>query len=56
VIYGGLGELDQAFEWLDRAYEEQDWFLVWLEVDPMYDPLRGDPRFATLLDRMSFPL
>jgi TolB-like protein len=55
VIYGALGEPDAAFEWLDRAYEERDYFLVWLKVDPMYDPLREDPRFADLLQRMNFP-
>ena len=55
VIYGALGEPDAAFEWLDRAYEERDYFLVWLKVDPMYDPLRQDPRFADLLQRMNFP-
>ena len=55
AIYGALGEPDVAFEWLDRAYEELDWFLAWLKVDPMYDPLREDPRFATLLERMNFP-
>ena len=55
VIYGALGELDEAFEWLDRAYEERDYFLGGLKVDPMYDPLRDDPRFADLLERMNFP-
>jgi len=55
VIYGALGEPDAAFDWLDRAYEERDYFLVWLKVDPMYDPLRDDPRLATLLERMNFP-
>jgi serine/threonine protein kinase len=55
VIYGGLGELDHAFEWLDRAYEERDYFLGGLKVDPMYDPLREDLRFAALLERMNFP-
>jgi tetratricopeptide (TPR) repeat protein len=55
VIYGALGELDEAFEWLDRAFEEQDWFLYWLKVDPTYDPLRNDPRFDPLLERMDFP-
>ncbi len=54
-IYAALGESDAAFEWLDRAYEERDYFLVWLKVDPMYDPLRDDPRLADLLQRMNFP-
>ena len=54
-IYAGLGESDAAFEWLERAYEERDYFLVWLKVDPMYDPLRDDPRLANLLQRMNFP-
>jgi len=55
VIYGALGEPDAAFEWLDRAYEERDYFLLWLKVDPMYDPLREDPRLAALLERMNLP-
>ena len=54
-IYGALGEPDKAFEWLDRAYEERDYFLLWIKVDPVYDALRDDPRFAALLERMNFP-
>jgi len=52
LIYIGLGEKDQAFVWLDKAYEERCDFLVYLPTDPMADPLRSDPRFLALLERL----
>jgi len=55
LIHAGLGEKDQAFEWLGRAYEEHDQGLIFLRVDPSLDPLRSDPRFQDLLRRMNFP-
>jgi TolB-like protein/tetratricopeptide (TPR) repeat protein len=55
LIYAGLGEKDEAFEWLERAYEERDKGLLSLRVDPPLDPLRSDPRFQALLRRMNFP-
>jgi serine/threonine-protein kinase len=54
-VYGALGEHDRAFDYLERAYEEKDAELPLLKVDPFYDPLRDDPRFADLLQRMGFP-
>jgi hypothetical protein len=48
--YAGLGEVDHAFEWLERAYAEGCW-LGTLKVAPVFDGLRGDPRFARLLQR-----
>ena len=54
-IHAGLGEKDQAFEWLEKAYEEHDQGLSFLKVDPTLDPLRSDPRFQDLLRRMNFP-
>jgi len=53
VIHAVLGDLDRAFEWLDRAVAERDSALVWLDVNPRLDPLRGDPRFAALLARVA---
>ncbi len=50
-----LGEADQAFAWLERAYEERDHDLVFLQTDPTLDPLRSDPRFQDLLRRIGFP-
>jgi len=50
-IYAGLGEKDQTFQWLERSYEERS--IGSIEVDPIYDPLRSDPRFADLLRRMN---
>ncbi len=50
--YLGLGERDQAFAWLDRAYREHSSILQILKVHPPFDPLRGDPRFADLLHRV----
>ncbi len=53
VIHGELGEMDQAFELLERAYEERDGVLVFLNEAPFFDPLRDDPRFQDLLRRMN---
>jgi TolB-like protein/Flp pilus assembly protein TadD len=55
LIYAGLGGKDQAFDWLERAYDERDKGIVYLMVDPPLDPLRSDPRFKDLLRRMNFP-
>lgn len=54
-IYLGLGEKDQAFKWLERAYEEKDTNLIvpGIRFDPMLEPLRSDPRYAGLLRRMN---
>jgi serine/threonine-protein kinase len=48
----GLHEIDAAFEWLDRAYEERDGSLILVTASPEFDPLRSDPRFGALLKRM----
>jgi len=50
--YLGLGDNEQAFAWLERAYKEQASILQWLKVHPFFDPLRGDPRFADLVRRV----
>jgi serine/threonine-protein kinase len=54
-IYTGLGQTDAAFEWLERMYEEKNSMLFWLKVGPIYDSLRGDPRFQDMIRRMNFP-
>ncbi len=50
--YIGLGDKDRAFFWLEKAYAQHSNTLITLKVDPLYDPLRGDPRFPALLDRV----
>jgi len=51
AIYTGLGEKDQAFKWLEQAYEERDVWLMNLKVDPVFAKLRPDKRFQDLLTR-----
>jgi serine/threonine-protein kinase len=51
-IYVGLGDFDRAFEYLDRAYDERYGLLSYLRVEPIFDPLKGDPRFNDLLRRI----
>jgi tetratricopeptide (TPR) repeat protein len=53
AVYIGLGDKDQAFQWLGKVVEERGEFAVWLKTDPMYDPLRSDPRFSDLLRRLN---
>jgi eukaryotic-like serine/threonine-protein kinase len=55
VIYAGLGEKDEAFSWLEKAYQDRSWWLVWLKVDPKVDGLRSDPRLPDLMHRVGFP-
>ena len=50
--YLGLGDNEQAFAWLEKAYQEQSNILGLLKVHPYFDPLRGDPRFADLVHRV----
>lgn len=50
--YLALGDYDQAFFWCDEAYKEQSAILQWIKVDPLFDPVRNDPRFVDLVHRI----
>jgi len=50
--YAALGEIDRAFSWLERAYQTRSAGLIYLHLDPAYQPLRGDPRFGELVSRI----
>jgi TolB-like protein/DNA-binding winged helix-turn-helix (wHTH) protein len=52
TIYADLGKRDQAFEWLEKAFEQRDPCLVRMNIQPELDPLRSDPRFENLLRRL----
>ena len=54
-IYLGLGQRDKAFQWLEKAYEERAPRLVYLGIEHAFDPLRADPRFQDLLERLGIP-
>jgi TolB-like protein/Flp pilus assembly protein TadD len=55
IYYAQLGDKDQAFALLEKAYEKHDMELFRLKYNPRFDPLRNDPRFGDLLSRMNFP-
>jgi tetratricopeptide (TPR) repeat protein len=55
AIYAHLGDKDQAFAWLEKAYAARSIDMIWLKVNPLWDSLRSDPRFQDLLRRMNFP-
>ena len=50
----GLEDNDKAFEWLEKAYEERDEFLIYSKKDPTLDPIRTDPRFSELMKKIGF--
>ena len=54
-LYAELGDVNAAFEWLDRAYKERSRNLLDLRLDPNFDSLRSDPRFSELLSRIGLP-
>jgi TolB-like protein/Tfp pilus assembly protein PilF len=55
AIYTGLGEKNQAFTWLEKAFVEREARLAFLKVEPKFDSLQSDPRWKNLLRRMNFP-
>ncbi|MGA8609209.1 MAG: tetratricopeptide repeat protein [Candidatus Sulfotelmatobacter sp.] len=54
-LYAELGEKDQAFHWLNTAFQEHDDSLVALKTDSSFDPIRSDPRFAELVRKVGLP-
>ncbi len=54
LIYAGLGQRNEMFEWLEKAYERRDIGLTFLKVDQSWNQYRADPRFADLMRRIGF--
>lgn len=52
MLYAGLGDWEQALDWLEKAYEERADGLTWINVEPMFDGLRQQPRFQALVKKM----
>jgi eukaryotic-like serine/threonine-protein kinase len=55
ILYAGLGEKDEAFRWLNAAYEERNYELEGLRTNFLLDSVRSDPRFAELVRKIGFP-
>ena len=55
MLHVGLDNNEQAIEYLEKAYEEHADRMSWIKVNPVFDPLRSDPRFQAILQRMNFP-
>ena len=55
ILQGWSGDKDEAFRWLNIAFDQKDYDLSWILTDPLYDPLRGDHRFTELVKKMNFP-
>ena len=54
-VYAWRGEKDSAFQWLDRAYAQNDGGLSFIKCDPLLANLRGDPRYAAMLKKLGLP-
>ncbi len=52
MLFAGLGDKDKAMMWLEKAYEDRADGLTWLNVEPMLDEVRSDPRFQNLIRRI----
>ncbi|HKC62177.1 MAG TPA: winged helix-turn-helix domain-containing protein [Pyrinomonadaceae bacterium] len=55
LLCTGLDKKDEAFDWLNKAYDERDPQLIWVKLEPELEPLHSDPRFASLLQRIGIP-
>jgi hypothetical protein len=55
ILYTGLGDKDNAFEQLNKAYDERSGWMIYLKVEPHFDPLRSDRRFEELVRKVGLP-
>ena len=55
VPFAALGEKDQAFAWLDIAYQDRDFPCTWVKGDPLLKNLESDPRYKAFLRKMNLP-
>ena len=55
MVYAGLGNTEEALTWIERAWDERSLWIVYLKVDPVFDSIRGEPRFQHLIDRLKLP-
>ena len=54
-VHSGLGEVERALDWLEKGCEQRELPMAMLKVHPVYDPLRDEPRFQAVVERMRFP-
>lgn len=54
-VHSGLGEAERALDWLEKGCEQRELPMAMLKVHPVYDPLRDEPRFQAVIERMRFP-
>jgi len=52
MVYAGLGDKDQTFQWLEKSFKDHTMDIGYLKVDPFFDNVRSDPRFADLVRRV----
>jgi hypothetical protein len=55
LLHAGLGDKDQAFQWLEKGYQDHAYNLLYIKVYPFLDNLRSDPRYTDLLRRVGLP-
>jgi hypothetical protein len=51
-VYAILGDNEQAIAWLEKAYQQADDFMVFVNIQPQFETLRGDSRFRALMDKV----
>jgi serine/threonine-protein kinase len=52
IVHIGLGNVQEALDWTERAHAERRGWLAYLKVNPIFDPLREEPRFKALVQKM----
>jgi TolB-like protein/Tfp pilus assembly protein PilF len=55
MICAQSGDFDAAFEWLEKSYRDHEVEMYWLKVEPPFEPIRTDPRYQVMLDKVGFP-
>jgi serine/threonine-protein kinase len=51
-LYAPMGDHDRAFEYLEKSYQQRENLIIYLKVNPLFDSLRGDPRYDALVKRL----